>query len=82
MPPPSQYYGDDDDVSDTDKSISFAEKKYKHKYNAQFGHDEPKDYRITGFGLDSDVVSAKKVLAETEKKYGKFTPVQDEYGVW
>jgi len=49
-------------------------------FKAPKGH--PVDYYVPNFGLDADILVAQKNIADQEKKHGKWSPKQDDNGVW
>ena len=80
-------FGNDRDMINTDNSIKWAEAKTKKKWKVPTKKelkkkDYPKDYFVPNFGLDKDIVDTQNIIANMEKKYGKWTPKQDDNGVW
>lgn len=74
------------EVLDTWGSLDWAQKHLNHVW---IPAEKPKpgpdfeDFRVPDFGLDSDVIDSLSHAAEQEKVLNhKWTPKQDENGVW
>ena len=90
-PLPQDYFvpnfGVDTEIKTTQNSLNIAEKITKKKWNWRPPTKEekagfPKDYFVPNFGLDHDIKVTQANIAAQEKIHGKWTPKQDENGVW
>lgn len=90
-PLPRDYFvpnfGVDHDIKTTQNSLNIAEKLTGNKWNwrpktkaEKAGH--PVDYFVPNFGMDHDIKITQANIAAQEKIHGKWTPKQDENGVW
>ena len=80
-------FGNDRDMINTANSIKWAEDKTKKKWKVPTKAelkkaDYPKDYFVPNFGLDKDILATQSIIEKLEKKHGKWTPKQDDNGVW
>jgi len=80
------FGADREHVVDTHGSLLWAEKALNHKWDPVLKKDlpkgPPKDYFVPNFGVDEDVKNVQDAIAQQEKKHGKWSPKQDENGVW
>ena len=79
-------FGVDQDIGDNHESLDWAESNLNHTWIPLLKKDapdaHPQNYFVPNFGVDEDIVDAQKNIATQEKKHGKWTPVQDDNGVW
>lgn len=80
-------FGVDPEVSNVASSIAETEKLMGQKFNLP-DEDSQKlpykvNYSVPNFGADHDIVNIKNAISQTEAKLDhKWTPTQDENGVW
>ena len=82
---PVPDFGQDHDIKDSLSNTANAQESLGHVMQASFKKPKgpPRDYYVPNFGVDQDILDAQKNIKDQEARLKhKWTPVQDDNGVW